>query len=489
MPAAEPDLLDSAQAGPAALRGGALRSGGYALGLLLSLASAPLLIRHLGQEDFGRYVTVLSVVVVVAGFTEAGLNTIALREYASLRGAERDRVLASALGLRLTLSVAAIGVAMAFSAVAGYGSALVLGTLLAGIGMLLQSLQMMLTVALQGSLRFGLATAVDLIRQVVTVALLILLVVADADVVEFLAVGIAAGIVGVGLTAVFVRGLMPLRPTFAAATWWPLIRDTIPYAIAIALNAAYFRVAIVVMSLTATELQTGYFSTSFRVIEVLIGVPALIVGAAFPILARAVRDDRARFASATARLFELGVLAGAAMAVAIGLGAGFAIDVLGGDDAAPAADVLRIQGVALVATFVAVACGYPLLSLRRNREIMVANAIALTASVALTLALVPSLEAQGAAVAAVTAETALAVATAALLRRADPALRLPLGVLPVAAAAAAAGVGAALLLGGPDVVRAPVGVAVFLAVVALLGRFPPEVGHALGARRNPTPAR
>ncbi|MEJ7893317.1 MAG: flippase [Solirubrobacteraceae bacterium] len=479
----EPDLLDTREAGPAALRGGALRSGGYALGLLMALASAPLLIRHLGQEDFGRYIAVLSVVVIVAGFTEAGLNTIALREYASRTGSDRDRLMANALGLRLTLSVAAIGLAMAFSAVAGYGSTLVLGAFLAGVGLLLQTVGSLLTVALQGSLRFGLATLTDLVRQFVTAALIVALVLAGAGVVAFLAVGIAAGLVAVVLAMIFVRGLVPLRPAFNPSAWWPLVRDTFPFAVAIALNAAYFRVAIVILSISATELQTGYFSTSFRVVEVLIGVPGLVIGAAFPILARAVHDDRERFAAATERIFELGVLAGTAMAVAIGLGAGFAVDVLGGDEAAPAADLLRIQGVALVATFVANGCGYPLLSLNRTREIMIANAIALLAAVGLALALVPSLEAQGAAIAVVTAETALAIVTAALLRRAAPELRLPLGVLPVAALAAAAGVGVAMLLGGPDVVQAPVGVLVFLLVVAGLGRFPPEVGHALAARR------
>jgi O-antigen/teichoic acid export membrane protein len=478
-----PDLLDTSDAGPAALRGGALRSAGYVAGLLLSLVSAPLLIRHLGQVDFGKYVAVLSIVAVVAGFTEAGLNTIALREYATLPPGQRDRAMADALGLRISLSAIGILFGVALAALLGYNRTLVLGTLLAGIGMLLQSTQMLLSVGLQGSLRFGLATVSDLIRQVVAVVLLVGLVLGGAGILSFLAVPIAAGTVSVLLTGFFVRRIMPLRPSLAVGRWWPLVRDTIPYAIAIALNAAYFRVAIVVMSVTATELQTGYFSTSFRVIEVLIGVPALVIGAAFPILTRAARDDRARFASATARLFELGILAGTLMALAIGLGAGFAVQVLGGDEAAPAADVLRIQGLAMIATFVAVACGYPLLSLRRNREIMLANGGALLANVVLTLILVPPLEAQGAAIAAVTAETALALLTAMLLRRAEPELRLPLGVLPVAALAGGVAVGAALLLGGPDVLRAAVGSVVFLAVVGLLGRFPPEIGHALAARR------
>lgn len=486
---AEPDLLDTTDAGPAALRGGALRGAGYAFGLLLSLVSAPLLIRHLGQADFGRYVAVLSVVTVVAGFTEAGLNTIALREYSALQGAARDRVMAEALGLRLALSLAAIVLAMVICAALGYGSTLVLGAFLAGVGLLLQTLQTLLTVALQASLRFGLATLTDIARQLVTVGLIVALVLAGAKVVDFLAVGIAAGVVAVGLTLVFVRDLIPLRPSFTPSRWWPLVRDTFPYAVAIALNAAYFRVAVVILSITATELQTGYFGTSFRVMEVLIGVPGLVVGAAFPILSRAVRDDLGRFVAGTERLFELAVLAGTAMAVVIGLGAGFAIDVLGGREAAPAADVLRIQGAAMVATWVAVACGFPLLSLRRNREILIANAVALLASVVLTLALVPPFRAQGAAAAAVVAETALAVATALLLRRAEPALRLPLGIVPRAALAAAVGVGVALLVGGPDVVRAPVGFVVYVAAVAGMGRFPPEVGHALAGRRAAVGAR
>jgi len=475
----EPDVLDSSEAGPAALRGGALRSGGYALGLLLSLAAAPLLVRHLGQVGFGRYITALSVATVVTGFTEAGLNAIAVREYSSSSGAARHRMLADAMGLRIVLSGLGVLIATAFAAVAGYGSALVLGTLLASVGMLLASVQLMLSVALQGTLRLGLLTLTDLLRQLISVVLLIGLVLADADIVEFLAVPIATGMFGVLLTARFVRHMAPLRPRFTPRTWWPLVRDTIPYAVAIALNQAYFRVAIVVMSLIATGEQTGYFSTSFRVIEVLIGVPALVVSAAFPILTRAVRDDRARFAAGTERLFELGILAGTAAAVGVGLGAGFAIEVLGGDEARPAADVLRIQGVALIATFVSVAAGFPLLALRRNKELMVANGVALAASVGLTLALVPPLGAQGAAVAAVVAETALAIVTTVLLRRSEPALRLPLSVLPVAALAAAVAVGAALLVGGPEALRAALGMALFLAIVAALGRFPPEVGHLL----------
>lgn len=482
-----PDLLDTSDAGPAALRGGALRSAGYAAGLLLSLASAPLLIRHLGQADFGKYVTVASVVTIVAGFTEAGLATIAVRDHSTLRGAARDRALADAIGLRITLSAVAILLAAAFSTVAGYGSLLVAGTVLAGVGTLLQSIQWLLTVPLQGRLRFGLLTIIDLARQVLTVAMLVLLVVVDASLLAFFAVPIAAGVVVVAMTVLVVRGLAPLRPRFDAGAWWPLVRDTFPFAIAIALNAAYLRVAVIVMSLLATEVQTGYFSTSFRVVEVLIGVPALVIGAAFPILSRSVVDDPGRFNQATTRVFELAVIVGAVSSVCIGLGAGFAVEVLGGSQAEPAADVLRIQSMVMIVTFVSVACSYPLLSLRRNRDLMVANGVAFSMNLLLCLVLVQLFDAQGAAVAAVAAETVLATTLVLMLRRAAPDLRLPISILPVCLLASAVAVGGATLLGGPDVVSVAVGGTLFVAVISLLGRFPPEVLHAVRASRLAKP--
>ena len=90
------------------------------------------------------------------------------------------------------------------------------------------------------------------------------------------------------------------------------------------------------MSLVATATQTGYFSASFRIVEVIIAVPSLIAGAAFPILARAAETDRVRLAYALQRLFEAGVILGGWTAISVVLGAQVGIDVLGGEDYQPA---------------------------------------------------------------------------------------------------------------------------------------------------------
>lgn len=477
-------VLDTPDAGPVALRGGAMRAAGYALGVALSLVSAPVLVHHLGVEGFGRYTTVTALVALVGTGTEAGLAAIALREYATRSGERRRLVMRHLLGIRLAITAAGVAVAMLFAVVAGYDDVRVAGVLAAGTGLLFMMTQSLLSVSLQADLRFGRATALDLLRQVLSVVGIVGLVLAGAALGPFFAVPVFAGAVTLVVTILVVRSAMPLRPTLAPRAWAPLLRDTIPYAVATAIYAAYFRVAIIVMSLRASEIETGFFATSYRVIEIVITIPAIVVTAAFPILARAERDDGARFERATLRLAELALVAGVATALALVLGAPLIIDLLTPPEGAPATEVLRLQAPAMVATFVSVACMYPLLALHRQKAILAANALALGAAVVLTLALVGGAHAaRGAAIATTVAELLLATAIVALLHREVPGIVRIARAVPAIALAAGAGLAVLAIPGLPAALDTVLGLTLFAAVLGLTGRVPPELRHLLARRR------
>src|SRR5215210_6869602 len=84
------DVLDTGEAGGKAIRGGALFTASYVFGLLLSLVSAPFMIRHLGVVDYGYYVAASAIVFIIGGFTEAGLTNLGIREYSQLSLKERE---------------------------------------------------------------------------------------------------------------------------------------------------------------------------------------------------------------------------------------------------------------------------------------------------------------------------------------------------------------------------------------------------------------
>jgi O-antigen/teichoic acid export membrane protein len=476
------DLLGSADAGPIALRGGALRGAAYAATVALSLISVPLLIRHLGIARFGAYSTALAIATIVGGLTDAGLMNIALREWVNRRDRERAQIMQSLLGIRLELSAAGLVIGVVFTVVAGYPDILVLGTLIAGVGIALQALVHILSAPLQGDLRFGWVSLIDLARQGLAVALIVMLVLVGAAELPLLATSVPAGLLMLVLTARVVRDQTPLRPRLRGTEWWPLVRDALPYSGAIAVSTVYLRLTIVAMSLIASAVQTGYFATSFRVVDVLNSFAPLAIAAAFPILSRASADDHERFAYATDRLIELALIAGAALALGLLLAAPFVIAVIAGSSGAPAAPVLQIQGLAVIATFLVVATSFSLLAMRRHMSLLIANGTALIANLALTVPLVSIDGARGGAIACLVTESLLATGQLMLIVRSGRA-RPRVSSLLLVGIAFLAGASPMLIRGFQSVPRTIAGLAIYGLALAVLGRFPPEVSHLLATRR------
>jgi O-antigen/teichoic acid export membrane protein len=238
---------------------------------------------------------------------------------------------------------------------------------------------------------------------------------------------------------------------------------------------------MVLLSLVSSAEQAGYFGASFRVIETLIAVPNLIVSGAFPIVARAARDDRARLSYAVGRLFDATVVLGGLVALMLLLGAPFIMDVVAGPAFAPSADVLRIQAAALLVTFAGAPLTYALLSLRRHRDLLLLSGAALAANATLVPLLADAHGARGAAAATLGAELVLTVGGALLLSRIDRSLRPSLAVVARAAPGFALGCALLAVPGLPSVVAMVLGAGVYAALALLLRAVPEEL--VIEARR------
>ena len=466
-------ILNTPAAGGLAIRGGAIRLLTYVVGVAATVASAALLFRHLGVEDSGRYVLVLSLVTLTAGLTDAGLSTLGVRELALRRGDDRHHFVRNLLGLRAALSLVGALVACAYSAVAGYGGTLVLGTAIAGLGVVVQNLQGTLATSLQAELRLGWVSLADLLRQLVTVLGIVVLVLLSASLLPFFVLGVIAGAAALVMTAVLVRRAMPFAPAFESRRWIDLLRDTLPFALAVAVAALYFRLAILLVDLVSSSTQTGYFGVSFRIVEVLVVIPQLVIGAGFPIVARAARDDADRLRYGLQKMLDAALLLGALIAVGLGVGAPVAIDLLAGHEFEPAVPVLQWHALALVFSFAAAVFSYGLLSLRRHRAILAMTTAALVTSVTGVLVLATLEGAAGAAAATAAAELVLVLAGWLLLAGGQGGLRLDLRFIPRLALAAAVAVIPAFLL--PAGLAAAAALLIFGAVALALGAVPDEL--------------
>jgi O-antigen/teichoic acid export membrane protein len=295
---------------------------------------------------------------------------------------------------------------------------------------------------------------------------------------------VPVGIVVLACTLAVVRSTTPTWPSFERAEWILLMRSVLPFAAAVAITAVYLRITVVVMSLLASAVQTGYYALSYSVVAQLIAIPPIAVGAALPVLARAARDDRERLSYALERLFEVTLVVGAGLALALALAAKFVIGVLAKGGSPTSVDVLEIQSFALLTQFVAAPWAYALLSLHRHRALLLISISSLAASFALTLILVPVLQAQGAALAFSGAELTLAVSAFVLLRRVRKDLRFSLRTATRVLAATALGAAVVFVPGLTSLSRAVIASILYWSAVFALGAVPAEMVHALPWRQR-----
>jgi O-antigen/teichoic acid export membrane protein len=462
-----------------------VRGLGYGLGVLLVAAASVFLLRYLGVADFGRFATIMSLIAIVSGVTDAGLTAVGARDLPLRPRGAQPRLLANLLGLRLLLTPLGVIGAAAFAVIAGYDDELVLGTVLAGAGLVLINAQATMMLPLQVDLRIGRLTAAEVLRQALTVAGIVVLVAAGASLLPFFTVPIIVGLGVLAASPALVGPNLVFRAAFDRREWRTLLRETLPLAASLVMSVIYFRVLIIVVSLISIAEETGLYATSFRVFEILFGLPTLVLTVALPVLAVA-HDDRARLRYVLQRMTEVGAITAVFLAILIVIVARPMIDLLGGSEYADAAPILRIQAFALVAVFLGQVWQLGLISIRRQSALVFANGVALVLVLALGVPLIAAYDATGAAIAAIVAEAALATALYALIARADAALRPELVFLWKPALAGALMAACLLVPGLPVAVTALLGTAVFVLAIWLTRALPPEVVAAFRPGTAPT---
>jgi O-antigen/teichoic acid export membrane protein len=475
------DVLDRPEAGAKVIRGGAIRGVTYAATILLTAAVVPLMTRHLGVADFGRFVTASSVVMIVAGVTEFGLSGIGTREYALAAPADRRALLANLLGLRSVLTVAGLALATLLMVLGGYPKVVVLGMLVSGLGLMLLNAQQTYSISLTAQLNWGIASVFELVNAVVVAAGTALLVLIGAQLFPFFLVSVASSAAALLVSGVYLRDRISLLPLFDIPEWRVMVRDTLPFAAAATVGILYPRIGLILVSLIANAEQTGYYSTAFKIVEVIGGTSGLIASSAFPLFARAGRDDHERLRYAVGKVGDTALIAGVFVTLSLIVAAPFVVEVIGGKSFGPAVPVLRLQAIALLGGFLAATWSYTLLSLRLHGALLRVTLAGLVASIALSAALVPGLGAKGASIASAVCEFVVAGGYMLALARSHAKLRPGLVLLP--RVAIAAGVAAcSLLLPVPNVVQWAVAASAYLTLLALMRAFPVELLHLLPRR-------
>lgn len=365
------------------------QSAGRVVAIVLTGLAVAATTRYLSPEDYGVYVTATSFVTLLAVLVDGGLVTIAVREIAKRPGDEA-LVFGQVLALRLLLAVVATGVAVGLSYLLYGGRAPVRQAVAIVSGTLLLS-------AVAGAYRVVGEARLKVLRIVVAevvaraVALGALLLVIRSDnglhgVLWTVVVASAAGAVTVALA--YGRDVRPL-PRLRREAAWPLLRASLPLGLAFVINAVYFRVDSIILSVQRPAAEVGYYGLAYRVLELVLSFGAFYLAAVFPVLSASAGDPE-RLRRVAQRSFQLLFAAGLVVTVCGVVVAGDLVRLLaGGGDFAPAGKVLAILVATALLSWVNGCGGMLLVAVDRQRDCLWLNVGSLALNVTANLLLVP----------------------------------------------------------------------------------------------------
>lgn len=275
---------------------------GKGVSALISVLIIKIITNYLSVSGYGEYTTIYEFLAFFAIAADLGLFTIGVREM-SRNENEIRKIAGNILGLRLVLSIAAMSLAVAAAfLIPNYENTLIpIGCAIAAVTTIFNLLNGTVAIVLQVHLKMQWASLTFVLSRVFTLAYMAYIVfygIPEGGSQGFYHM-LVAGVIGNGLmflaTFAFANKLVPLRPQFDLKLWKSVVRESLPYGLALILNAVYFRVDSILLFMLRGSTEVGLYGVPMRMLEVLTVIPLYFMNSVLPILTRAISEKSEKY--------------------------------------------------------------------------------------------------------------------------------------------------------------------------------------------------
>jgi O-antigen/teichoic acid export membrane protein len=476
---------ESRRAGERAVRNTLFRAVAEVVGKFASLVLFAVLARQVSTATLGTFVFALAWGEVAMTPVGLGIDRYLLRRVAMDRAA-LDTMFFNALTLKLVRGIAMIGLSVLAAWLLGFDSDVALAVAIITLAVFAETLSRTHMTVFNALERADLAGRAIVVQRFAAAALGIGALLAGGGLIAVCAALAVAGLLRLGLSfALLARHVgMPAR-ALPRAERKELTSRSLPFTAQDLFGLVLARADVLLLAALASDAVVGVYGSAYRLLDATAFVGASLSGAFSAMYTYLGHDTRPTVRAVFQRSVKLALIALVPIAVSYGVLAEPLCRALFGDALAAAAEPLRLLAPVVVLLGLVVLAGGVVVSRDNPTRILVVVIAAAAVNLGLNLALIPPLEANGAALAMLLSTLVYAAAAMTL------AVRLVRGVSwaqmavpPLAAGLAMAAVMAALagVLPVALVAGAVVYVATYVAVERVVS--PSDLDFALGLVRG-----
>lgn len=326
-----------------------------------------ILTRTLGPDGFGDYSAVFAYLYMFGVAADMGLYTVVVREI-SREGADEQGIASRIFTLRFLLAVGIVATGVAIAFMLPYARSVQIGIAVAALSTVFSSLVQVLMGIFQKQLKLYLVSIADVIMRAVQITIIVFLVATGHSSLQLLiATSTIAETVHFGFVWWFARRLTPIKFSIDTAYWKQTIQTALPIAASLVFVLLYFKFDTVQLSLMKPSYDVGVYSVAYKVLELIIFIPAMYLGLIMPMLSRYAMAHREKFRMTYQKAFDvISILAAPALVYCFVLSGGI-IRLISGTEFPESVAALRILSGAIFLIFYGNLGGNALVALNLQR--------------------------------------------------------------------------------------------------------------------------
>lgn len=343
---------------------------GKALSTALGIVAIALVTRALLPEGFGQYTKVITFLTFFGIIADLGL-TLITAQMISERGADEPRLVRTIFTFRVVSAFVLFGIAPLAALVTPYAPIVKWGIALTAWSFFFVSLQQTLVGIFQKHLVMQYPVIAENVGRVALVLLTAYAAWRGEHLLWFLGAVVAGNLANFLVTLWFARRYVALAFAWDRTIIRETLRRCAPIAISIIFNLIYLKADMLILSFVRPDAEVGLYGAAYRVIDILMMVPVMLMGVILPIATRSWSEgDGARVGRVLQKTFDAFVL----YALPVVCGGFFVADgvmaLVAGDAFVPAGAPLRILLLAFASATLSTLFGHFVVALGRQRSVI-----------------------------------------------------------------------------------------------------------------------
>ncbi len=461
-------------------RNTALQAAGKAIGTALGFVVATILFRYLRDELYGNYTTAMSYLQLFGIVMDLGLYVVLLKHINSPEnrdGKLQNNIFTFRAVTAVLFLLVAIGLVWCIPT---YPIIVKWAVVVVAVNFFCITMNQLFQALFQKHLAMQWVAIAEVVSKVTLfVSTLTVVYLTEANVLAIMVTVVLTGLAQTLVLWFASRRYAQLHLAFDFSIWKRVMMESWPIAIAIALNLIYFKSDTIILSIFQSQETVGVYGVPYKMLEVLITVPAMVVGLLMPILSQ---HYQAKNFSGFTQLYQRSINLLWMLAAPIVFGGVILAQplmlLMAGDDFTSEPAVLgaifRILILAVGAIYMGTLTGYVVVAVDQQRSIIWAYAFVAATALAGYLWFIPMYSVYGAAWVTVYSEVMMVIISTTVIYRATRALPAIGSLLRITAAALVMAGGVYLMQAWPLVITIFLGALLYVGTLLVVKGITPE---------------